>query len=75
MIDNGQVSFFEADDLWGQTVGEATDALEAKFGPDVDVAAIGNAGENLVRFASIVSSRTHQCHPLYQISAFLVADK
>ena len=37
MIDNGQVSFFEADELWGQNVGEATDSLEAKFGGDVDV--------------------------------------
>lgn len=60
MIDGGDVSFFEATDLWGKTVGESTDALEAKFGKDIDVAAIGNAGENLVRFASIVSSRTHQ---------------
>jgi aldehyde:ferredoxin oxidoreductase len=60
MIDDGQVSFFDADDLWGKTVGETTDMLEAKFGTDIDVAAIGNAGENLVRYASIVSSRTHQ---------------
>jgi aldehyde:ferredoxin oxidoreductase len=60
MIDAGQVSFFEADDLWGKTVGEATDALETRFGEDIDVAAIGNAGENLVRFANIISSRTHQ---------------
>jgi aldehyde:ferredoxin oxidoreductase len=60
MVDNGQVSFFEADDLWGKTVGETTDALEARFGTDIDVAAIGNAGENLVRFANRFSSRTHQ---------------
>jgi aldehyde:ferredoxin oxidoreductase len=60
MIDGGQISFFEADDLWGKTVGETTDALETKFGADIDVAAIGNAGENLVRIANIISSRTHQ---------------
>ena len=60
MIDDGVVSFFEADELWGKTVGESTDALESKFGTNIDVAAIGNAGENLVRFANIISSRTHQ---------------
>lgn len=60
MIEKGGVSFFEADDLWGHTVGETTDALETRFGTDVDVAAVGKAGENLVRYASIVSSRTHQ---------------
>ncbi|MDZ4767286.1 MAG: aldehyde ferredoxin oxidoreductase C-terminal domain-containing protein [Chloroflexota bacterium] len=60
LIDSGQVSFFDADDCWGQTVGAATDTLEARFGADIDVAAIGTAGENGVRFANIVSSRTHQ---------------
>lgn len=60
MIDDGVVSFFEADELWGATVGETTDRIEQQFGPGVDVAAIGPAGENLVRFASIVSSRTNQ---------------
>lgn len=60
LIDDGQVSSFSADELWGQTVGATTDALESRFGPDIQVAAIGMAGENQVRFASIVSSRTHQ---------------
>ena len=35
-------------------------AWKAGSGTDIDVAAIGPAGENLVRFASIVSSRTNQ---------------
>ena len=60
MIDNGVVSFFDAQAQWGKTVGESVDALEAQFGPDIDVAAIGPAGERLVRFANIISSRTHQ---------------
>ncbi len=60
LIDGGQVSFFEAADLWGKTVGESTDALEARLGTDIHIAAIGTAGENLVRFANIVSERTHQ---------------
>jgi aldehyde:ferredoxin oxidoreductase len=60
LIDNGQISFFPMSAEWGKTVGETTDALEARLGTDIDVAAIGPAGENLVRFASIISSRTHQ---------------
>jgi aldehyde:ferredoxin oxidoreductase len=60
MIEDGQISFFAAADLWGKTVGETTDALENRFGEDIDVAAIGVAGENRVRFANIISSRTHQ---------------
>lgn len=60
LIDNGQVSFFDASTLWGQTVGVTTDMLENRYGPDIDVAAIGPAGEHQVRYANIISSRTHQ---------------
>lgn len=59
-IDNGRVSFFDAQAEWGTTVGVCTDLLEARFGSDIDVAAIGPAGEHRVRFANIISSRTHQ---------------
>lgn len=60
LIADGAVSFFDAGDLWGRNVGETTDALESRFGAGIDVAAIGQAGENRVRFSSIVSNRTHQ---------------
>ena len=60
MIDDHQVSFINMEEDWGKTVGETTDALEARYGNDIDVATIGTAGENQVRFASIISSRTHQ---------------
>ena len=63
-IDDGDVSFFDAADLWGTSVGECTDALEGRFGSDIQVAAIGPVGEKRVRFASIVSCRTHQAHRL-----------
>ena len=43
MIDNGQISFFNADRLWGKTVGETNDDLKEKYGRDIDVAAIGPA--------------------------------
>ena len=60
LIEDGAISFFDASDLWGLTTSETTDRLEARFGADAGVAAIGPAGENRVRFASIVSHRTHQ---------------
>ncbi|MFO7635105.1 MAG: aldehyde ferredoxin oxidoreductase N-terminal domain-containing protein, partial [Caldilinea sp.] len=60
VVDNGAVTFVEASDLWGMTVGAATDALQAQLGADSHVAAIGPAGENLVRFASIVTDRSYQ---------------
>lgn len=60
LIHNGTVSFFDATPHWGKTVGQTTDILENQYGSDIDVAAIGPAGEHLVRYANIVSSRTHQ---------------
>jgi len=59
-IDNEQVSFLPADQLWGKQVGESVDILEQQFGIDICPAVIGPAGENLVRFASIVTNRTFQ---------------
>ena len=64
LIDDGAVTLFDASPQWGLTTGEATDALEERFGSDAAIAAIGPAGENRVRFASIVSGRTHQAHRL-----------
>ena len=56
-ISEGAAVFHEGDRLWGQTVGETTDALEAQLGRDIHVAAIGPAGENGVRFAAVVTER------------------
>jgi aldehyde:ferredoxin oxidoreductase len=60
LVEGGRVGFQPADDLWGRSVGETVDLLEAQFGPDIHTAVIGPAGERLVRFASIVSERTYQ---------------
>jgi aldehyde:ferredoxin oxidoreductase len=60
MIDKGKVSFIESIDWWGLLVGETADAIENKFGSNIHHAVIGPAGENLVRFASIVTDRTFQ---------------
>ena len=50
-IDEENVHFHDATDLWGKTTGETQEALGGKRGKLV----IGPAGENLVRFASIFS--------------------
>jgi len=41
-------------------VGETVDRADALWDEGVEVAAIGLAGENRVRFASVVTSRTYQ---------------
>lgn len=60
LVAGQKVEFIEASEWWGRNVGETTDELEKRFGPDVHVAAIGPAGENQVRFASIVTDRCFQ---------------
>ena len=64
LIEDGAVTFFDATAQWGLTTDKATDDLESRFGSDAQIAVIGPAGENTVRFASIVSGRTHQAQRL-----------
>ncbi len=44
----------DASGLWGRNCWETTDLLLAKHGQKASVACIGQAGENLVRFASTI---------------------
>jgi len=60
LIDNGKVEIKEASDLWGLTVDKVVDNLEGKYGAKISTAVIGPAGENLVKFASIVTNRSFQ---------------
>ena len=53
-IDDGQVELRDAADLWGKTTWETTDLLWQRHGKQISVAAIGQAGENLVRAASTI---------------------
>ena len=60
-IDNGEIRFHAAEELWGLKTGETQAALgralEAAHGRRVHcgMLAIGPAGENLVRYASVMS--------------------
>ena len=60
VIENGSVSYADASSLWGSNVNPTVDALEAQFGSDIHTAVIGPAGENKVRYASIVTERSYQ---------------
>ncbi|MGB9636578.1 MAG: aldehyde ferredoxin oxidoreductase family protein, partial [Thermoplasmata archaeon] len=51
-IDNGKPELRKAGHLWGKDVLETTDRIKEEF-VDAEVACIGPAGENLVKYASI----------------------
>jgi len=58
LIDGDNVSIRDALHLWGKTTTETERVIETEVGtPDVQVVSIGQAGENLVKFASIVGDK------------------
>ncbi len=55
-IDGDSVQLRDAAYLWGKTTSEARGLIEKEIGdPGVHIAGIGPAGENLIRFASVLS--------------------
>ncbi len=60
VIDDNKISFHDASALWGKTVRETAAALKRDLnGSGWDLATIGPAGENLVRFACVMTSLYH----------------
>ena len=57
VIQDGTVTFEGAGDLWGCTVSDTTSRLRDKYGQDAGQAVIGPAGENGVRYASIMTEK------------------
>jgi aldehyde:ferredoxin oxidoreductase len=57
VIVDGRPRLIDAAELWGLDTSAVVEALESRLGP-CSVAAIGPAGERLVRFASIVTDRS-----------------
>jgi len=56
-IDDDQVEIRNASYLWGGTTWETEKAIKAELGdPKIKIASIGQAGENLVRFACVITS-------------------
>ncbi|MCX6093593.1 MAG: aldehyde ferredoxin oxidoreductase family protein [Candidatus Bipolaricaulota bacterium] len=58
-INDGAVEIRDAAALWGRTVFETEDALKRELGDKVRIASIGPAGENLVKYACVMSERFH----------------
>jgi len=56
-IDNENVELINAESLWGKDTFETEDTIKADFGKRYKVACIGQAGENLVKFACIEHAR------------------
>jgi aldehyde:ferredoxin oxidoreductase len=56
-ISDDSAEIREAEDLWGRDIYDTTDALRDRLGKDLSVAAIGQAGENLVRLAFMLVDR------------------
>lgn len=55
-VENGQVEIREASDIWGKGIHEVVQIMRERYGEkDLSVIAIGQAGENLVKFSAILN--------------------
>lgn len=54
-IDGQDVDIRHAKDLWGRSTSETFEEVRRRVGREVSSLAIGKAGENLVRFSSIIA--------------------
>ncbi len=59
VIDEGRMTLQPAFDLWGLSAAEVHARLAVRLGPRFHSAAIGPAGENLVRYATISHENRH----------------
>jgi len=58
-IDNGSAEIRDAGNLWGMEIADAEKTVQEELGDTYRTAAIGAAGENLVRFACIINDLSH----------------
>lgn len=55
-VEDGKVEFRPAEKLWGRLTGETQEMIKEEVGdPNLCVSAIGPAGENLVRYACVIT--------------------
>ncbi|MFW9802132.1 MAG: aldehyde ferredoxin oxidoreductase family protein [Candidatus Thorarchaeota archaeon] len=55
LIEDDDLQIIDASDFWGMTTNDVTAAIKARHkDPDIQVAAIGPAGENKVRFSAVI---------------------
>jgi len=55
LTEDGRAELLDAREIWGKNTSETTRLLKEKHGPKFNVACIGIAGENLVRYAAIMN--------------------
>lgn len=55
VINDGKPELNDAGDLWGQGVKETTQTIKERHGKKMNVACIGIAGENLVKYAAVMN--------------------
>lgn len=55
VINNGKAELLPAGDLWGKNVFDTTALLKHRLGNKFNIASIGIAGENLVKYAAIMN--------------------
>lgn len=58
-INNDKIEFRDASHLWGLDTIKTQTVIRDELGPDVHTVCIGQAGENLVRFASVRTGAKH----------------
>jgi len=59
VVEDSVVRFENANDVWGKSSSETERELGQRFGPGFRIAAIGPAGENLVRYATVSHDGRH----------------
>ena len=55
LIDNGEVSFHDADGIWGLTTVATETKLKEEYGKNVGIALISTAGENMHNIACVMN--------------------
>ncbi|MFX1518370.1 MAG: aldehyde ferredoxin oxidoreductase family protein [Promethearchaeota archaeon] len=60
-VNDGEIEIKDANHLWGKDAGETEDLLKQELGDKVRVVPIGPAGENLVRYAGVITEKGHGC--------------
>ncbi|HVP79659.1 MAG TPA: aldehyde ferredoxin oxidoreductase family protein [Thermodesulfobacteriota bacterium] len=58
-LDGKRVSIEEAGELWGKDTFQTEANLKKRYGEEVQAALIGQAGENLVRLANVITDAAH----------------
>jgi aldehyde:ferredoxin oxidoreductase len=59
VTNDGKASLEDASSLWGKSTSETTKQLKDRLGKEFNVACIGIAGENLVKYAAIINDADH----------------